>query len=117
MADPRRSQEILSAALGFKSLIDSAVVFDPTGFASTAWTIVSFGLQLAQNDHERLDLLLTSSAFLANVLTQYANTESHYRDQRIGGVERLEDAVIDVYVAILEYAATVSTFQSQPSFP
>ncbi len=107
------AKKILSATLDVKSLIDSAVRSDPTGHASTAWTIVSFGLQLAQNDQDRLDMLFKSSAFLANLLARYANIEAHYLDQDVKTVDRLENAIIDVYVAILEYAGEVRSTRGQ----
>jgi len=107
------AKKILSATLDVKSLIDSAVRSDPTGYASTAWTIVSFGLQLAQNDQDRLDMLFKSSAFLANLLARYANLEAYYLDQDIKSVDRLEKAIIDVYVAILEYAGAVRRTREQ----
>ncbi len=107
------AKKILSATLDVKSLIDSAVRSDPTGHASTAWTIVSFGLQLVQNDQDRLDMLFKSSAFLANLLARYANIEAHYLDQDIKNVDRLENAIIDVYAAILEYVGEVRSTREQ----
>ena len=110
------AKKILSAALAFKSLIGSAVAFDPTGHASTAWTVVLFGLQLVQNDQDRIETLFKSSAFLANLLARYANIETHYLDQSIKDVDRLEMAIIDVYVAILEYSVAVKTSSDQKAF-
>ena len=107
------AKKILSATLDVKSLIDSAVRSDPTGHASTAWIIVSLGLQLAQNDQDRLDMLFKSSAFLANLLARYANIEVQYLNQDIKDVDRLENAIIDVYVAILEYAGEVQSTRGQ----
>lgn len=38
------AHKTLDAALSFKDLISAAVAFDPTGHASSVWTLVSFGL-------------------------------------------------------------------------
>lgn len=107
------AKKLLSGTLDVKSIIDSAVRSEPTGYASIAWTIVSFGLQLAQNEQDRLDKLFESSAFLANLLARYATIEAHYLDQDIKTRDRLENAIIDVYVAILEYAGAVRSTREQ----
>ena len=108
-----QAKKLLGAALEFKSVIDSAVAFDPTGHASTAWTVVACGLQLAQNDHDRCDLLFKSSAFLADLLARSANIEAHYMDQNITSVDRLASAITDVYVATLQYVAAVRSTGEQ----
>lgn len=38
------AQKIINATLSFKDIISTVVTFDPTGHASSAWTIVSLGL-------------------------------------------------------------------------
>jgi hypothetical protein len=48
--DPRKdviwatAHKILNSALSFQDVINNAVRFDPTGYASSAWAIVSLGL-------------------------------------------------------------------------
>lgn len=39
-----RAKSILVSALTVKDLIDAGLKFDPTGYGSAAWTVVSFGL-------------------------------------------------------------------------
>jgi hypothetical protein len=38
------AHKILNCVLSFQSVVDNAVKFDPTGYASSAWAIVSLGL-------------------------------------------------------------------------
>ena len=40
------AQKIITSVLGFQDLIKAAVGFDPTGHATSAWAIVSLGLNL-----------------------------------------------------------------------
>lgn len=71
---------------------------------------------MAQNDQDNLDRLFKSSAFLADLLARYANIEAHYLNQDIKDVDRLENAIIDVYVAILDYATKVRSTREQNTF-
>lgn len=69
-----------------------------------------------QNDLDRLAAVFEASALLADVLAYYASIESNFRDRSFEDSEQLEDAIIDVYVAVLEYSAKV-TLQSQRKIP
>lgn len=69
-------------------------------------------LKLAQNDLDRLAVVFEASALLADVLARYANIEVNYRDRDFEDSGQLEHAIIDVYVAVLDYSAEV-TLQSQ----
>ena len=40
------AQKIITSVLGFQDLIQAAVGFDPTGHATSAWAIVSLGLNV-----------------------------------------------------------------------
>ena len=42
-----RSVSILKSAMAVKALGDVVVKFDPTGYASSAWAVVSFGLTVS----------------------------------------------------------------------
>lgn len=105
----RQAKNILTSALAFKGLIDSAVAFDPSGHAATAWGIVAFGLSLMQNDRDRTEKIFESSAFLASVLLRYRSIETYYLSRPLQDSSQLEKAIIDVYVAVLEYTAAVRT--------
>ena len=94
----RRAKNILTSALAFKALIDSAVAFDPSGHAASAWGIVAFGLSLMQNDRDRTEKIFESSAFLASVLLRYRSIETYYLSRPLQDSSQLKKAVIDVYV-------------------
>jgi hypothetical protein len=101
------AKKILRGTLRVKDIIDAGVKFDPSGYASTAWGIISLGLQLAQNDVQRIDDVFSASAFLTHILARYANIEANYRDETVRDVEHLENHLVAVYKAILEYSAKV----------
>ncbi|KAI9833766.1 MAG: hypothetical protein M1819_003499 [Sarea resinae] len=101
------AKSILSSALDFKGIIDAALKFDPTGHVSSAWAVVSLGLAMVKNDNDRLDATFEASEFLAQTLVFYARVEIEYRDSKLKDMAQLEDVIIDVYEAILDYTATV----------
>ena len=104
----QQAKKILTSALNFKSLIDSAVAFDPSGYASKAWAIVAFSLSLAQNDQDRTEKILESSAFLSSLLTRYGSIEAQYLSRPVEDSSNLQRVIIEVYIATLEYAAEVT---------
>ena len=104
----QQMKKILTSALNFKSLIDSAVAFDPSGYASKAWAIVAFSLSLAQNDQDRTEKILESSAFLSSLLTRYSSIECQYLSRSLKDSSNLQQAILEVYVTTLEYAAEVT---------
>ncbi|KAJ6032534.1 WD40-repeat-containing domain protein [Penicillium herquei] len=113
--------KIVNAALAFKDVIGAAVAFDPTGHASTAWSIVSIGLtaddndgnQVTKNHHDAHAAVFQSSEFLAEKLSRYGLIEVAYRhDKTIKSKEGVENAIIQVYFAILNYAAQLQIEQN-----
>ncbi|RDK47140.1 WD40 repeat-like protein [Aspergillus phoenicis ATCC 13157] len=74
-----------------KEIISAIVAFDPTGHASSVWTVVSLGL--------------TSSAILTDILARYAVIEKLYRDESCELNDKIEDAILRVYISLLRYAA------------
>lgn len=54
-----------------------------------------------------MDDVFSASVFLSDILTRYANIEANYRDQKIRDVEHLEDHLVGVFKAVLEYSAKV----------
>ncbi|KAM0517030.1 hypothetical protein ACHAPE_005142 [Trichoderma viride] len=101
------AKSILKCALRSKGIVEAAVKFDPTGYSVSAWTVISLGLQLAQNDQDRLESVFKASALLADNLHRYANIEANYRNQEIPDVRHLEDKLCSSYEAILRYSAMV----------
>ncbi|KAK1238874.1 hypothetical protein MKX08_005935 [Trichoderma sp. CBMAI-0020] len=105
MVDVRaNAKSILKFALRSKGIVEAAVKFDPTGYS---WTVISLGLQLVQNDQDRIESVFKASALLADNLHRYANIEANYRNQEIPDVRHLEDKLCSSYEAILRYSATV----------
>ena len=99
------AEKILSSVLRSKKLIDAGVAFDPTGHAASAWTIISLGLQIVQNDIDRVQAVLEASGLLTDTLARCAAIEACYRDRDLPGSDHLEDTIVEVYVSILEFSA------------
>ncbi|KAI9926525.1 hypothetical protein MW887_004293 [Aspergillus wentii] len=100
-------QSILISALQVQDIIKAGAAFDPTGHASTAWSVISIGLTVVKNSKDRQDAVMQASDFLAGVLVYYAIVDAKYRDQGVETDQGLEDALIEVYTAVLRYAAAV----------
>ncbi|KAJ5589982.1 protein kinase domain family protein [Penicillium hetheringtonii] len=92
---------------GAKDLVQTLISFDSTGYASSAWSVVSIGLTLIQNDIERRDDIFEASEYLAGRLSYYTIFESTYRSKEVESDKGLEGALVEVYTAILEYTAEV----------
>ena len=100
-------ESTLKSILVSKEVISSAVSCDPTGYAATAWTVVSLGLQMTQNELDRRQNVLKVCGLLAGNLELMAAFEASYRLQRVQDSNHLEDTIVIVYVAILELSAEV----------
>lgn len=103
----RNAKSILFSALTFKDLLDNVVKFDPTGYCSAAWAVVSFGLTLALHDKELADSTFKACSYLSHSMALYSRMESNYRERKAKQEKQLEDALVRVYTAILVYAAEV----------
>ncbi|KAL2825731.1 hypothetical protein BDW59DRAFT_161407 [Aspergillus cavernicola] len=107
------AHKILDCALSFQDVVDNAVKFDPTGYASSAWAIVSLGLTMAKNHADLRDALIDSSGYLADLLACCAFIEDQfYRgvEAPITNVEK-KRSIVRVYVAMLQYSAEVRRAQ------
>ncbi|KAL4947207.1 hypothetical protein BDW69DRAFT_190404 [Aspergillus filifer] len=107
------SQKILNSAMQFKDIVTTVVSFDPTGHASSAWTIVSLGMTMVQNDISRRDAVFASSEFLAETLAYYSLVDAHHRHQKVDSDENLDNALLQVYIAILDYTAEVNKVKQE----
>ncbi|KAH1596333.1 hypothetical protein KXX44_006640 [Aspergillus fumigatus] len=109
------ANKILSSAQSFQDVVSNAVKFDPTGYASSAWAVVSLGLTMAKNHADLREALFDSSGYLADLLARCAFIEEHfYRGSGPGTVTRNtenERSILRVYVAILRYSAEVRRAQ------
>ena len=101
------AKETLCSALVFKEIVDQGLKFDPSGYGTMVWGVVSGVLTLIQNDRDRAEAVFGASAVMAKILPKYAVVEAHYRDRLTQEHRAFENRVQDVYVAILEYAAEV----------
>ena len=102
-----QAKKILTSTMAFKSCIDVAAGSDPTGHAAAAWSVISFALKLAQNDMDRFNDIMESSAFLANILARYKSVETNYLTRSFEESDQLKAAIVEAYTAILEYTAAV----------
>ncbi|KAJ5404019.1 hypothetical protein N7509_003890 [Penicillium cosmopolitanum] len=123
------TRKIIKAVLSFKELIQAAVAFDPTGHATSVWAIVSLGLtvclyfsipniqaqltnrygfQMTQNYRSQKVAWLESCAFLAEILTRYGFVEGEYQKDPSTD-QHIETALVQVYVAVLTFAAQVQS--------
>ncbi|KAI2864664.1 hypothetical protein CBS13152_11162 [Aspergillus niger] len=107
------ADKIINSVLSFQDVVDNIVKFDPTGYASSAWAIVSLGLTMAKNHAELRGALFSSSEYLADLLTRCAFIEEQYYgdgDPNIVNAEK-KRSIIRVYVAILRYCTEVRRVQ------
>ena len=102
-----KAKEIMCSALQFKDIVDEGLKFDPSGYSTIVWGVLSGVLTLVQNDKEKADAVFDSAAVMARFLPKYAIIEDHYRDRPTQEQNAFEDLIEGVYVAILKYAACV----------
>ncbi|GKZ32465.1 hypothetical protein AbraIFM66950_001918 [Aspergillus brasiliensis] len=102
-----RAGSILKSVMTVKALGDVVVKFDPTGYASIAWAVVSFGLTLIQNNQERMQRIWEASEYLAVLLARYSRIEALYHRVQVGNATELGDAIVNVYICVLQYSAKV----------
>ncbi|RAH65650.1 uncharacterized protein BO66DRAFT_423324 [Aspergillus aculeatinus CBS 121060] len=88
------AKNIILYALQAQELVKALVSFDPTGHASSAWSVVSFGLTLIQNNFQRRDDIFEAA-------------------DRVESNRGLEDALVEVYIAILQYTAEVKEAEKE----
>ncbi|KAJ5635470.1 uncharacterized protein N7484_008783 [Penicillium longicatenatum] len=101
------TEKIFGIASKAKDVVSTFVSFDPTGHASSAWTIVSFGMSIVQNNLDRRDAVFASSEFLTEHLTYFALIDARYRDKGVGSDSNVDQALIRVYSAMLSFTAEV----------
>ncbi|CAK41750.1 uncharacterized protein An13g03540 [Aspergillus niger] len=101
------ANKILNSVLSFQDVIDNIVKFDPTGYASSAWAIVSLGLTMAKNHADLRGALFSSSEYLADLLTRCTFIEEQYYgdgDPNIVNAEK-KQSIIRVYYKPTTHAA------------
>ncbi|KAJ5726568.1 uncharacterized protein N7483_007925 [Penicillium malachiteum] len=101
------AKNIILYALQAQDLVKKLVSFDPTGHASTAWSVGSISITLIKNDIKRRDNIFEASEYLARILSYYAIIDNKYRERGVESDQGLDDALLEVYAAVLEYTAEV----------
>ncbi|KAI2824605.1 hypothetical protein CBS115989_562 [Aspergillus niger] len=107
------AKSIILHALQAQDLVTRLVSFDPTGHASSAWSVVSIGLSIIKNDIERRDEIFHAAEYLAGILSYYAIVDNHYRERKAESDEGLEDALVEVYTAVLQYTVEVKKAENE----
>ena len=110
-----RTKEILCSALEFKQIVDQGLKFDPSGYGTIVWAAVSGALTLMQNDKDKMEAIYDSAAVMTAILPKYAIIESQYRDQPAQEQAAFEDRILDLYAALLRYAAHIKVKENHAS--
>lgn len=84
--------------------------FDPTGYGTLAWSIVSFGLEVAINNSEISNDLFENCDFIRSVLDEYAMYEAHYLTIASKGRIGLERCIVNAYKAVITYTAEMNYY-------
>jgi hypothetical protein len=101
----RRWRSLAKSLSTFNSLVEVGLAFDPTGYGALAWSVVSFGLDTANNHIEIQESLITGCDFIRSVIDEYTLYEARYLAQSSPETSALRSRVIDVYKAVLIYTA------------
>ncbi|KAK3369442.1 hypothetical protein B0T24DRAFT_632595 [Lasiosphaeria ovina] len=103
--------KIVDAAVRFKQLGDAAMKLDRSGYGALAWSVVSFGLEIAKNAKDAHSIILTSSDTIAQLRSRYTEYESLYRSEVTDS--KFEDRIVDVYKALFLYMMAVNDYLQQ----
>ncbi|KNG82575.1 hypothetical protein ANOM_009752 [Aspergillus nomiae NRRL 13137] len=105
------AKRILDSAIHCSEIIKGIAAFDPTNHASSVWTIVSLGLTMTKNSVDQREAAFKSSEFLADILARYLILDEHCRNKELASSDGLDNAIVQVYKAVLEYTAEVKKRQ------
>ncbi|KAJ5618683.1 hypothetical protein N7528_006794 [Penicillium herquei] len=108
-----KAQKILNCVLSFQDVVKSALQFDPTGYASSAWGIVSLGLTMAKNHATLRDALVESSEYLADLLSRCAFIEEQFYHNSEPGIRNgeKERSIVRIYGAVFQYTIAIRKSQ------
>ncbi|KAJ5716680.1 hypothetical protein N7493_008591 [Penicillium malachiteum] len=81
--------------------------------ASSAWSVISFGMSIIQHNLDRRDALFASSEYLSNTLAYHTLIDVSYRKQGVPSDQHLDQALLRVYSAILEFTAEVNKAKNE----
>ncbi|KAI9927693.1 hypothetical protein MW887_002545 [Aspergillus wentii] len=106
------AKKILNSAIHCSEIVKWIAASDPSGHASSAWAIISLGLTMAKNFEDQKEAAFKSSQFLADILARYVILDNYCRTEKLPSSDGLDNAILQVYKAILEYTAEVKKRQS-----
>ncbi|CAG8386718.1 unnamed protein product [Penicillium salamii] len=69
--------------------------------------VISFGMSIIQNRLNRRDAIFAASQYLTKTLSYYALIDENYRNQDVGSDHNLNETLLRVYVAILDFTIEV----------
>ncbi|GLB11572.1 hypothetical protein AtubIFM57258_008442 [Aspergillus tubingensis] len=90
------AKNIILHALQAQDLVTKLVSFDPTGHDVDS-----------EAQHQ------VHAEYLAGILSYYAIVDNHYRERKVESDRELEDALVEVYIAVLQYAAEVKKAEQE----
>ena len=96
----------------FKEVGDTLVQYDP-GHAAIPWAAVRFVLQTAINENEIHGAMLEGVERISSLIARYTTVETLYLQSKSMERERLKNAVINLYVAILQFLLSARRFFSR----
>lgn len=70
-------------------------------------------MSIIKNDIERRDEIFHAAEYLAGILSYYAIVDNHYRERKAESDEGLEDALVEVYTAVLQYTVEVKKAENE----
>ena len=113
-ADQCLSQYIsrfLDGAIRFKSLGDAFVKLDKSGYGAVAWSVLSFGLEVAKNANAAREFIFSSSEMVARLQARYREYESLYRKFQTD--TEFENLLVGVYKSLLSYTIALYKYLKQ----
>lgn len=72
-----------------------------------------YEIQVVQNRLDRRDAIFQSSEYLAENLAWFALLDANYRNQGVGSDQNVDQALLRVYSAILEFTSEVNKAQNE----
>jgi hypothetical protein len=96
----------------FKDVGNAIMQYDPI-HASLPWAGIRFLLQVAVNDSQTFGAMAEGVEFVSNLITRHVIIEHLYLQRPSAAKHQLEQAIIKLYTAVLEYLLKAKRFYSQ----
>lgn len=103
--------KLIDATVKFKSLVDAGMQFDKSGYGALAWSIVSFGLEIAKNAEGAREFVFSSSEIITQLMERYLEYENLYRVLLTD--DKFENRIMNVYKALLLYTIALNNYLTQ----